>query len=131
MYDINGIDLYAMSTSKLKRKTERTNAAGRRLLESMRGLVEAVEKGDTSKLTTRVVEIPQPSTYSARDVKSLRQSLGVSQGIFAQLVAVSPELVSHWEYGIRKPAPVVCRLFDRIKDNPTAFLAAYVRRKSA
>jgi len=120
-----------MATSNRKKRTERTNAAGRRLLKAMRGLVEAVEKGDTSKLTTRIVEIPEPPHYTALDVKMLRQSLGVSQGIFAQLLAVSPELVSHWEYGIRKPAPVVCRLFDRIKDNPTAFLAAYVRRKSA
>ena len=120
-----------MAAFKAKRKPVQTNAAGRRLLASVRGTVDALEKGDTCKLTVRIVEIPEPGEYRARDVKVLRELLGVSQGIFARLVAVSPELVSHWEYGIRKPAPVVCRLFDRIKDNPGAFLSAYIHRKSA
>jgi DNA-binding transcriptional regulator YiaG len=114
-----------------KRRGCGSTPGGRRILESLRQIHAALESGDTSKLTIRTVEIPDPSKYGAPDVKALRESLGVSQGIFARLVAVSPDLVSHWEYGIRMPAPVVCRLFDRIKENPGAYLAALVRRKSA
>jgi len=60
----------------------------------------------------------------------LRQALGVSQAIFAHLLAVLPELASSWEYGIRHPAPIARRLLDRIREDPTAYLASLMKRKS-
>jgi DNA-binding transcriptional regulator YiaG len=45
------------------------------------------------------------------------------------LLGVSPELVSHWEQGIRKPAPVVCRLLDQIKSDLPRFWGSLVKRK--
>lgn len=117
--------------ARKKARPTRTNTAGRKLLAGLEQLHRAYTTGDFSKLTVRTVEIPGPNEYRARDVKALRDALGVSQGIFAQLVAVSPELVAHWEHGLRKPAPVVCRLLDKIKENPSGYLAAHVQRKIA
>jgi len=54
----------------------------------------------------------------------------VSQAIFAHLLAVLPELASSWEYGIRHPAPIARRLLDRIREDPTAYLASLMKRKS-
>jgi hypothetical protein len=45
-----------MTSPKKKRKVVRTNAAGRRLVASLQGLVDAIETGDTAKLTTRLHE---------------------------------------------------------------------------
>jgi len=83
--------------TRKKARTTRTNAAGRKLLAGLEQLHRAYATGDFSKLTVRTVEVPVPNEYGARDVKALRDALGVSQGIFAQLVAVSPELVAHWD----------------------------------
>jgi putative transcriptional regulator len=101
-----------------------TNAAGRQIMAGIAELEEAVRSGDPSKLTMRTVEIPEPSRYTPKLVKALRQRLGVSQAVFAELLAVSPQLVAHWEYGIRKPAPLACRLLDKIKENPSAYLSS-------
>jgi putative transcriptional regulator len=116
---------------KTRKRTNAGNAAGRRLMESLRGLHDAIMSGDHSKLTMRTVEIPEPAPYGPKEIRALRQRLGVSQGIFAHLVAVSPVLVAQWESGIRKPAGVVCRLLDKINDNPAEYLASLIHRKSA
>jgi putative transcriptional regulator len=100
-------------------------------MASLRGLHDAIVSGDHSKLTMRTVGITEPARYGSSEVKALRHRLGVSQGIFAHLVAVSPILVAQWEGGIRKPAPVVCRLLDKIKEDPTAYLDSLIHRKSA
>ncbi|HSZ55422.1 MAG TPA: helix-turn-helix domain-containing protein [Tepidisphaeraceae bacterium] len=115
---------------KLKRRDVKTNAAGRRLLAALAELEYAADTGDFSKLSIREVEIVEPSKFSARDIKALRVRLGVSQELFASLLGVSRDLVKHWEYGIRKPAPVVCRLLEQVRADPKAFWSGVVKRKS-
>ena len=117
-------------TVKTKKKT-RTNAAGRKLLTALQNLHDAVVSRDSSKLTVHTVEIADPGHYGPREVRALRDSLGASQGVFAALVGVSPAQVAHWEHGIRNPAPLACRLFDKIKENPTQYRKSLVQRRSA
>jgi putative transcriptional regulator len=107
----------------------RTNKAGRELLDAAREVLSALQTGDTSQLTIRTVEIPDPGEYGPAAVKSLRETLGVSQGIFALLIGVSPDLVAHWEHGIRKPGPLARRLMDMVAENPSGYLAKLVRRR--
>lgn len=107
----------------------KSNAAGRELLEAVRELHHAVVTGDHSKLTIRQVEVPDPGEYSPRDVKTLREALRISQGLFARIIGVSPELVAHWEYGVRTPSPLARRLLDRIKADPAAYVTALVHRR--
>jgi DNA-binding transcriptional regulator YiaG len=45
-------------------------------------------KRPTDVFTARTIEIPDPSEYSARDVRELRESLHVTQAIFARLLGV-------------------------------------------
>ena len=100
-------------------------------MQGLREIHHAVTTGDYSKLTIREVQIPDPSQYQPADVKALRSSMQVSQRLFASLVGVSPELVAHWEYGIRQPAPVARRLMDKIRENPAAFLKSLMQHKAA
>ena len=74
--------------------------------------------------TARTIEIPAPSEYAARDIRALRDSLHVSQAIFAKLLGVSRILVQKWEAGDNTPSPMARRLMDTIKANPPAWLAA-------
>lgn len=116
-----------MATSK-KRKVKGT-AAGRELIAGLREALHAAQTGDYSNLIVREVEIADPSQYGPAEVKALRLKLGVTQGIFARLIGVSSELVAHWEYNIRKPAPLARRLMDKINENPALYLSSLVRRR--
>ncbi len=120
-----------MARTKIKSKQQKMSAAGMKILTGLKQLQTALENGDFSKVTVRTVEITEPGKYGAREVRALRESMGVSQGIFAALVGVSSVLVAHWEHGIRTPAPLACRLFDKIKENPGGYLASLMQRRSA
>jgi DNA-binding transcriptional regulator YiaG len=113
-----------------RRKKIITNAAGRKLMAAMAEVEYAATTGDFSKLSIHEVEIAQPSAYGPKEIKALRTQFGASQELFATLLGVSRELVKHWEYGIRKPAPVVCRLLDQVRANPKQFWSDVVKRKS-
>lgn len=115
-----------MSTARQSRPR-----GGEKLLAGLRELHDALVGGDASKLTLRTVEISEPRRYGPKQVKEVRRALGVSQAVFAELVAVSPVLVAQWEGGVRRPAPVVCRLLDEISQHPAGYLASLVHRKSA
>lgn len=112
-----------------RKRTVTTNAAGRELLEAVRELRHAVVTGDYSKLTIREVAIPEPEAYRPDDIRRLRELLGVSQALFGRLLGVSPELVAHWEYGVRIPSPLARRLLDRVRMNPPEYLASLIRRR--
>lgn len=115
--------------TKPAKKATKGNAAGRELMEAVREAFRAASTGDYSTLTVREIEIPGPGAYGPAEVKALRRSLGVSQALFAQVIGVSPRLVAHWEYGIRKPAPLARRLLDMIKENPARYLTMLVKRR--
>lgn len=76
------------------------------------------------KYTVRKVRaVPEPSQYSADDVKALREKLGVSQPIFARMLGVSAALVRAWENGQRQRAPIARRPLDTIRENPARWRA--------
>lgn len=117
------------SARKAKPKP-RTNAAGRELMAAMKQVHDAVMSGDPFRgMTVREVEIPDPRAYTGADVKAVRGQLGVSVALFARLVGVSAKLVEHWEQGRRTPAPVACRLLERISADPGAYFASLVKRR--
>ena len=121
-----------VTRKKTKRKPGvRTNAAGRELVAAMEQMAKAVTSGDYSKVTVRTVEVPEPTEYAPKDVRALRDSLGASQGIFAAMVGVTLAQVGHWEHGIRVPSALARRLFDKIKENPTAYRESLIQRRSA
>ena len=74
-------------------------------------------------VTVREVYIPEPNQYDARAIREFRERLGVSIAVFARLMGVSVKLVEAWEGGRRIPAPLACRLIDRIAADPERFLA--------
>ena len=71
-------------------------------------------------LTWHAVEIDEPARYGPAEVRGVRDSLGLSQPLFAKLIGVSPALVKLWEQRQQKrePAPWARRLFDSIQSQP-------------
>jgi len=117
-----------MMKKKSRRKSVRTNAAGRQLLEAVRQMHHAVTTGDYSGLTIRTVEIREPSEYDAAAIRGLRNRLGASQAVFAHLMGVSTELVQGWEQGLISPRAIARRLMDQISADPKRFINQLVRR---
>ncbi len=56
-------------------------------------------------------------------MRALRESLLVSQAIFARLLGVLRILVQKWEAGDNVPSLMARRLMDSIKANPRAWLS--------
>ena len=100
-----------------------------RVADDITGGMKAIEqmiasrKRPTETFTARTIEIPDPCEYRAREVRALRDSLHVSQAIFARLLGVSKILVQKWEAGDNVPSPMARRLMDSIKANPPAWLS--------
>lgn len=94
--------------------------AGMRELERMRDEGKAPEQ----MFTVRTIDVPDSTIYRARQVRALREILGVSQAVFAHLLGVSVILVKSWERGVREPNPMARRLLDTIKADPARWLAS-------
>jgi putative transcriptional regulator len=119
-----------MGQATKKRTAVKTNRAGRELLQAVREAHRAVTTGDYSGITIRHVQIPDPGEWGPRQVRALRGQLGVSQRVFAELLGISKELAAHWEYGVRKPARLACRLLDKINEDPAGYMKSLIIRKA-
>lgn len=75
------------------------------------------------QLTVRRIHVKEPGRYDAEKIKTVRETLNVSQAVFAQLMGVSLVLVRSWERGARLPAPIARRLMDQVCDNPSRFVS--------
>ena len=64
----------------------------------------------TRTLTARDTKVAPPPEFDARRVVAVRESLEVSQPVFAQVLNVSPALVRGWERGARTPSGAAARL---------------------
>lgn len=69
-----------------------------------------------------------PRSYLPSDVRSLRDMMGASQNLFAQLVGVSIKTIQGWEQGVRIPSMATRRLLDVIAEDPKAFHAKFIRK---
>jgi putative transcriptional regulator len=74
--------------------------------------------GGMDKLTMRqfdLICLTQVEELSAREIQSLREKAGVSQGVFARVLNVKPGLISQWERGERRPSGPSLKLLSLIK----------------
>ena len=95
------------------------------LLQSLRGHGDHLE-GKT-KLTLRVSSLVLPKRVKgikAKDIAGIRQSLNVSQPVFAALLNVPLSTARSWEQGKRKPSGAALRLLDLARQQPKILLAA-------
>jgi putative transcriptional regulator len=105
-------------------KKDKLSPRGARIVKVLEELADDIEAGVPieSKYTVRTVRvIPKPSSYTPARVKAVRELIGASQEVFAQLLAVSPMTVRSWEQGLRRPSPIARRFLDEIAMAPGHF----------
>ncbi len=76
------------------------------------GLNEAVEdaKSSEKKLRRREVTILPVKAYGAEEVRTIRNSTGLSQRLFAGYMGVSEKTVEAWESGRNQPSGAASRM---------------------
>lgn len=83
------------------------------------GLTQAIafERGKIAARTT-TLEIAPLSTFEPGEIKSIRQSTGLTQKKFACFIGVSAKTVEAWESGRNHPDGPACRLLALTKADP-------------
>jgi putative transcriptional regulator len=76
----------------------------------------AFARGDRTLHTTELAA--RPPSLDARALVRLRRQLGMSQGVFARLLNVSPKTVQSWEQGERTPSQAALRLLQIVRSRP-------------
>jgi len=96
------------------------------IMAGMRELQAMLDQGKTPEqmFTVKTIAVPAPTIFRAGQIRALRESLGVSQAVFAHLLGVSVILVKSWERGAREPNPMARRLLDTIQADPSRWLAS-------
>jgi DNA-binding transcriptional regulator YiaG len=97
---------------------------GARIVKALKQFADDLASGvpiETKYTVRQVRVIPKPSLYPPARVRAVRELIGASQEVFAQLLAVSPMTVRSWEQGVRQPSPIARRFLDEIEMAPGHF----------
>ncbi len=100
------------------------SSRGARIVKALDQFADDLAAGTLieSKYTVRQVRvIPKPTLYPPARVRAVRELIGASQEVFAQLLAVSPMTIRSWEQGSRQPSPIARRFLDEIAMAPGHF----------
>lgn len=84
------------------------------------GLNEAIEyeKGNIKAKTT-TISIEPVGVFTSVEIKSIRNSTGLTQNLFAKYMGVSVKTVEAWEAGRNHPDGAACRLLYLTKKDPS------------
>jgi putative transcriptional regulator len=102
----------------------------RQIIEGLESFAGALEQGDdiAKRFTCHKVVFDLKTTvYSPALVKETRETLRLSQVLFAKFLGISPSTVRAWEQGEKSPQPIACRFMDEIRSEPERWLARLKR----
>jgi len=107
---------------------------GEMLIQGMREAL-AISRGELEParvsrraLSAREAEAPPPTEYDAAAVRRIRERMGLSQPVFAQMLNVSVDTVKAWERGTRQAAGPSLRLLEVAETHPEVLLGILGRR---
>ena len=82
------------------------------------GLQESIDyekgHGEARLKTYMILPVKQ---YSGKEIREIRMKAGMTQGVFAAYMGVSPKTVEAWECGRTHPTGPVFRLLDILEKN--------------
>lgn len=83
------------------------------------GLEQAIEyeKGNLKANKTTLMILPTES-FSAQEIKKIRNDTGMTQALFAKYLGVSVKTVEAWESGRNHPDGAACRMLALTRSNP-------------
>jgi putative transcriptional regulator len=93
----------------------------REMVEGLHELCDAIEAGAPlgRMATVRTYQIDlTPPELSPVAIRAIRESLGLSQALFADFLGVGLPTVRSWEQGRRAPSALARRFLGTIRDDP-------------
>jgi putative transcriptional regulator len=111
----------AKATKATKASKASKASIGQEMIRDLKELNRVVASGESviDRYTcSRVVLKLNPRQYDPEMVREVRESLQMSQAVFAQFLGVSPSTVRAWEQG-QNPVPAIAgRFLDELIRNP-------------
>src|SRR5262249_54187942 len=96
-------------------------AVDREIIEAVAGFRDSLRNRIPleTKYTVRQVVVVAPPPLAPADVREIRESLGLSQPVFADFLGTSTATVRSWEQGQKPPSPMARRFLGLIAADPT------------
>jgi len=97
-------------------------------VNELMGALDETLQHARGKITLRTTRVPLPKKAAPMPpakVVALRQTLNVSQTVFAHLLNVSPMTAKSWETGRRSPCGAALRLLEIASANPNVLASAH------
>ena len=85
----------------------------------MQGLNEALEyeRGDLPNVRVDKITVSPLRMYSGEDVKGIRNSINMTQRLFAEALGVSAKTVEAWEAGTNTPSGAARRMLELMSND--------------
>lgn len=92
-----------------------------------RGLeqVLAYEKGDKSVAKSQIITVKELPSYKGKQIKAIRENLGLTQLSFAHIIGVSQKTVEAWEASRNTPQGPAQRFLSLMDTGGINFLNQY------
>lgn len=90
-------------------------------LEVRRGNAQPARR--VRRLSARDTVVQPPRSYEGAGVQRVRERLGLSQSVFAQVLNASPETIKAWEQGKRQPDGMTLTLLEVAENHPEALMS--------
>ncbi len=90
--------------------------------EIFQGLLTGIREAGKVKRGTR--QASRVFAFSAKQIKKIREDLGLSQQEFSELILVSVRTLQNWEQGRRQPQGPALALLRIIKKDPKRAIEA-------
>jgi len=90
---------------------------GEELIEAMQEALDHAQ-GKIELRTSHISISPVSENICPAEIKSTREQLGMSQGVFAVVIGVSKKTVESWEAGRYTPDGAARRLISVLKQDP-------------
>ncbi len=97
------------------------SAVAEELIAGMQSLLDDMQSGKGITVREVTIDMTIPD-LSADDVRAIRESLGLSQTLFAEFLGASTSAVRAWERGAKNPTPMARRFLDSIRTDPEYWL---------
>ena len=97
------------------------NEVDREVIEVLVGFRDALRDRvplETKYTVRQVVAVEPPPRLTPADVRQVRESLGLSQPVFADFLGTSTATVRSWEQGQKPPSPMARRFLGLIAADP-------------
>jgi putative transcriptional regulator len=106
------------------KKTYKDLTIGENLINSLEEAIK-YEKGEKVKgLKSHTITVAPLPDYKGKEIKEIRNELGLTQSIFAYVLGVSKKTVEAWESGKNHPAGPAQRMLS-ILEKDKSFLKKY------